>query len=302
VIGSRATATGNAVIVRAHQQLKFTNGERRVRELQRFGHHFVDLGVNAVAIFCRGLGMLALLLVVIVTAACANPPAGKAGRATPTPSSSPNVQHNLSGNPYFPVVVGATWTYATTTNGKTGSLTITIVSASAGADGEDVAARVTTDQGSATETYVLKANGDVEIKGLQSGGASLASSNETGTVIPPADQLTVGAAWDSGGQFTGSLPGFSQTIPESYSTHTTVAAIETQAVEGRTVNALRLDKKTVVTGPLPGQPIETSMTEQLWLARDIGIVRTSSTASVKVAGISHGTEGTSVLTSFNIPT
>jgi hypothetical protein len=190
--------------------------------------------------------------------------------AATEPNGSDYESQTACDHPFFPLRVGAAWTYSSNTGTQTFQVTdvvgdATTATATLLRDGADTITWHCTGEGLAAYASLDMFLGvDPE-----SVGWSLAST--TGVWLPPAGDLVPGAEWDfhfvleedpAGGNVVIGSSDFAQDLA--------AVGMEAFELEGETVQALRIDSTLVTTPkgfpPAPGR-------DTYWLVQGVGLVR-----------------------------
>ena len=115
---------------------------------------------------------------------------------------------NESGNAYFPLVVGATWKYKEVGGPAVGSIiVIHVVGAHRTAAGEAVEVQDTMGTVKVTDTYVLGANGGIEVEVAVGGTSKVTMSGMSRYFIPSAAQVSSCHPCHFSAVFTTASPG-----------------------------------------------------------------------------------------------
>jgi hypothetical protein len=175
---------------------------------------------------------------------------------------------NLSGNPYFPLVLNAKWTYDYTTSATSFTSTETVA-------GSSSTAKVkidTTDSllpGKVTSlTYTTGSGGTVEVQS-SSGSGSSAASFSTSYWIPTASQIRSCSACKFSGPFSASFSG--QAMNGTLSETATALGSHTVTVPAGTFSTEEV-KLTVGMHASGTMPMTMNLTFQLYLAKNVGMV------------------------------
>ena len=211
---------------------------------------------------------------------------------------------NVSGNPYFPLVVGATWRYKQASGPLAGSIsTVHVVSAHRTAAGEAVQVQDVMGTATVTDSYVIGANGSIEVE-VAVGGASkvTVSGSLSRYFIPTAAQ--VGSCHPC--HFTAV---FTTSNPSAYAkTHmaetATSLGVQTVHVPAGTYRAEKLQMllKITTAGGLTSGTVPTyakglisssaTVSYSLYLVKGVGMVETG--AGTTVASVMGHTFSTPV--------
>lgn len=191
-------------------------------------------------------------------------------RATPTPTLTPRptpVPQSACDHPYFPLRLGASWTYTSTVRAGEGGAgevrTLTVTETVTAVQGDLQSA--TADVGEFT-TYACSSNGII-IRRTPSAVGEI--TNLSGVYLPPAELLTVGYTWNYA--YSHGVPGF---ITTTVQLTQTVMDAEPVVVNGQTYAGLQISviAVTVQQGLLGLDPRPVENTYTLVLARGVGLV------------------------------
>ncbi|HTV12615.1 MAG TPA: hypothetical protein VME20_12230 [Acidimicrobiales bacterium] len=198
----------------------------------------------------------------------ASPAARVAGKANVGGGS------NLSGNPYFPLVAGAKWTYKYSTSSSTFTTTESVTGSSVTAAGTNVTLSSSSSllPGKATTlTYTIGTNGSVKVESGTGTGSSAASFSLS-YWIPTASQIQSCAACKFSGPFSASFSGQSMTGTLA-ETATALGAKTVRVPAGKfSTYELQLTVAIKTTGTLA---MSMKMTFHLYLAKNVGMVENS---------------------------
>lgn len=189
----------------------------------------------------------------------------------------------VSHNSLFPAATGDTWTYSDTFGGTTATTTETIVSATPVAGGQNVTLQVRGSVGTPiTETFLFKDDGEITAATVTGTGGLEASSSGVLFTIPTKDDILAGKSFSNTGTFT--VPTANATL--TYTSTAVGGGKESVTVPAGTFDCYKLNLTISISVPQAAAP--TSITEEVDLAENIGVVRT------------HSTFGDSVLTASNL--
>jgi hypothetical protein len=181
---------------------------------------------------------------------------------------------NLSGNPFFPLVLNSKWTYDYATKATSFTSTQTVVGGSPMATGAQVKID-TTDSllpGKVTSlTYTIGKGGTVEVES-SSGSGSSASSFSTTYWIPTASQIQTCSACKFSGPFSGSFGGRSMT--GTLTETATALGSHTVTVPAGTFSTQEVEL-TVGMHASGAMPMTMNLTFHLYLAKNVGMVENS---------------------------
>ena len=217
-----------------------------------------------------------------------------------TPGAGGYASQTACDHPYFPLRQGATWTYAF----EAGSYTWTVVEVTG--DLSNATARMIMQWDDVTVSY----NWTCSTEGLTSydfGNIVLGSNegvmnfeviNESGAWLLPADQLALGATWDSAYtmQSTMEAGGQSMVTTTDSSQTSTVVGSESVVTDGGAFDALRIDQSGSFRVEIAGlgiPPVTSESTGAMWLAYGVGMVRQETTSA--------GVATVMTLISYSIP-
>jgi hypothetical protein len=218
--------------------------------------------------------------------------------AEPTAATGTGEMSGLCGNPFFPIVEGASWTYNTT---GAGASTYTRSVAEVRDNGFTL---THTTSGSPT---VLRIDYECTEDGLVSGtlgglpaagGFSLKVTGFSGTNFPPADQWQVGNTWtasytvEGNGSVGGIEANASGTIDLSYE----IVGQESVDVPAGTFDAFKVDstltEQLTMSAAGATVPMDLAINSTDWYAKDVGQVKSqtygdfaSTTELVSVEGL-----------------
>lgn len=237
-------------------------------------------------------------------AASASASTGGSASAVPTAATTASsAGPNLSANAYFPLVVGATWTYRTTSGPGAGATVVDhIVSGNAGTITSQIhttLANGTT--GTVTGTYVVEPNGSVKVEASTSaaGGGSLSFSGAGTYFIPNVSQVTSCTPCHFNSNFSASFTGLAQTLNFSLTDTVTSEGMQSVTVPAGTYQAAKLLDVIDVSGG-PSGFVHIASTFTVYLAANVGVVETGGgTVNTTAAGRSFSsTTGTTELVSY----
>lgn len=208
---------------------------------------------------------------------------------------------NLSGNPFFPLVLNAKWTYDYATTATSFTSSESVASSSSAAAGTQVKID-TTDSvlpGKVTSaTYTIGKGGTVEVEG-SSGSGSSASSFSTNYWIPTESQIQSCSACKFSGPFSASFGGRSMkgTLTES----ATALGPHTVTVPAGTFSTEEVEL-TVGMQASGAMPMTMNLTFHLYLAKNVGMVENSGgSMAINILGHSMTTAmGTDKLTNYKV--
>jgi hypothetical protein len=217
---------------------------------------------------------------------------------TPTVAASPTPQQTDCFNAYYPVKLGATWTYQMSGT-SADTFTHSIVSASEKEFSEQDAF------GSGTTRTGQWRCEDRNLISLTPGGGSAAVAaagivfnftvtENTGVTIPA--NMDVGSVWSQDIKFEGKqdVGGIQLDTQNQAATSCTAVGRESVAVPAGTFDALKVECKTKLTIGMNGTPIYTlEGLTTAWYVKDVGMVKT--------VGSGGGYEATIELTAYQIP-
>jgi hypothetical protein len=206
---------------------------------------------------------------------------------------------NLSGNPYFPLVLNSKWTYDYDTAVTSFTSSQTVASTSAAATGTQVQIN-TSDSlqpGKVTSlTYTIGKGGTVQVES-SSGSGSSASSFASSYWIPTESQILSCSACKFSGPFSANFAGKSMTgtlteTATALGSHTVTVPAGTFSTE-----EVKLIIGMHATGTMP---LQANLTFHLYLAKNVGMVENSGgSMAINVLGHAVNTNiGTDKLQSY----
>lgn len=201
-----------------------------------------------------------------------------AGLARPAATS-------LTGNAYFPLVVGAKWTYKATSGPAAGSsFTTRVLSGHATSAGIVVSLETSPGAGASLRTqYVIRSNGSIEVGGTSSGSAKLSFASNGNYFIPTARQVTSCHPCVFSGTFTTDVGPMS--IREQMTESVTSIGMQHVAVPAGSFSAEKMLFSMKITGAEEGVTMETTTQFYDYLAKNVGVVESGGgTVKSTVAG------------------
>lgn len=227
--------------------------------------------------------------------------------ATPTPPGGGSVGATACDHPYFPLRSGASWSYSSENGGFTWNVTsVTGDTSSATAD-----MAYTMSDLSGVYTWLCNSTGLVSYQ-FGSGGINFAGqgqiatfevSDTSGVLLPTADLLTPGYAWEHAYtlQYNFTIEGNSFSAVHSLATSYQVVSVESVTFNGQAYDGLQIESSSTSTmemavavpGGIGSQPITTQSTGRMVFARGVGLISMTSTA--------EGITSQSNLVSFSVP-
>lgn len=210
-------------------------------------------------------------------------------------ASSRMAQANLSGNAFFPLVVGATWKYKEL-GGPTGgpALTIHVLRAHKISNGEAVDVQDTIGAGTFTAQYIVGANGAIEVEASTgSGSTKMTITGTSSYFIPSASQIASCHPCHFSANFTTAVSRFS--MKEHLAETATSMGAQTVNVPAGTFHAQKLQMAMKITSSVSGVPFVDTASYAVFLVKNVGVVETGAgTVSTSVMGhatnASTGTE------------
>jgi hypothetical protein len=208
---------------------------------------------------------------------------------------------NMSGNPFFPLVLNAKWTYDYTASTTSFSSGQTVAGSSSTADGTQVKIDTTTSlfPGKVTSlTYTIGKGGTVEVES-SSGSGSSASSFSSTYWIPTESQIESCSACKFSGPFSASFSG--QTMTGTLSETATALGAHTVTVPAGTFSTDEV-KLTVGMHATGAMPMTMNLNFDLYLAKNVGMVEnTGGSIAMSLMGHSMTTGmGTDKLASYKV--
>jgi hypothetical protein len=197
---------------------------------------------------------------------------------------------NLSGNAYFPLVVGATWKYRDVGGPTAGStMIIHVASAHQTSSGEVVNVNNSVGAAAVTEQYIIGANGAIEIEVATGSGSTKATVSGSGTYfIPSASQIGSCHPCHFAANFTTTASGFS--MREHLAETATSAGVKTVSVPAGTFHAEKLQMLLEITSSAPVASSASTVNYAVYLVKNVGMVETGAgSVSMSVMGHHFGT-------------
>ena len=248
---------------------------------------------------------IAIAMLVVSALACnlgASTPEGDGSQPTQDNSTTNGSSSAACGNPYLPVVQGATWTY-NLTGSSSDTFTRSIISVGennftdqdvfgSGVTRQgnwncDNGALIALDPTSGNSASVNSENVSVDFKTTSSSGVTLPAS------------LNQGDSWTQTTTLEGTenINGLEVPAKNEFSNTCTVAGKESITVAAGTFDAVRVDCQTAmnITITMNGAPISSpfTFTATSWYAENVGLIKTVSTGDQL--------DSTLELTSYSIP-
>lgn len=228
-------------------------------------------------------------------------PQGNDTQANSTEAPAGNKSAAACGNPYIPIVVGATWNY-NLTGAVPDTFTRSIVSIEAGGfTDQDVfgtgvtrQSKWTCDNGALT---ALDPGGNTSNVSSENVQVDFQTTSASGVTLPAV--LNPGDSWNQAVTLEGTETINGETLPakNEFTNTCTVAGKESITVAAGTFDAVRVDCNTsmAITITMNGSPISQpiSFTATSWYAEKVGLLKTVT------AG--NGLDSTVELTSYSIP-
>lgn len=215
-------------------------------------------------------------------------------------ASGPMAAANLSGNAFFPLVVGATWKYKEI-GGATGAseLTVHVAGAHKTPSGEAVDVQDTMGAGTFSVQYTVGANGVIEVEASTGSGSTKMTINGTSNYfIPSASQVASCYPCRFSANFTIAVSHFS--VREHLAETATSAGAQTVSVPAGTFHAEKLQMAMKVTSAVPGVPVVDTISYALYLVKGVGVVETGAgTSSTSVMGrVTNASTGSEELLNY----
>ncbi len=191
---------------------------------------------------------------------------------------------NLSGNPYFPLVVGATWDYRQASGPSAGTtFSEHVASGHRTASGEDVTMKISSGSGTfLTAQYIVQGNGSIKVVGTSSGG-KVSFSGGGDSFIPSAAQVHSCHPCHFALDFVARVATFS--IKEHLSETITSLGTQHVTVPAGAFTAQKLQTTVKITGAAYGMTTSSTSNSYLYLVANVGPVETGGgTVTSGVAG------------------
>lgn len=192
---------------------------------------------------------------------------------------------NLSGNSYFPLVVGATWKYKDMGGPGAASVLVThVVSGHKTASGESVIVRDAIGAGSFTAQYAIGANGSIAIEASAGSGSNKMSISGTSRYfIPSASQVVSCHPCHFAAAFTTKVAGFSTT--EHLTEAATSLGMQTVVVPAGRFRAEKIHMVIKITASISSVSMTDTAGYDVYLAKNVGTIESGAgTVSTTVAG------------------
>jgi hypothetical protein len=203
---------------------------------------------------------------------------------------------NLSGNVYFPLIVGAKWAYREVAGPTAGtSYTEQVVSGHASAAGEVVGVRYAYSGGTLVNAqYTIEPNGTIEVQGATSGGRVSFSSSGSTYFLPTAAQVVSCRGCHFTGTVTTSFAGSPVRVTEHITETVTSMGQQTVHVVAGTYTAEKLHLLLNISGHYSVVTISDTVSSYVYLVRNVGVVESGGgTVTATVLGhASHASTGT----------
>ncbi|HUB72373.1 MAG TPA: hypothetical protein VL984_18265 [Acidimicrobiales bacterium] len=207
---------------------------------------------------------------------------------------------NLSGNPYYPLVLGAKWVYSyTESTGSTFTSTQTVAGTSTSAAGTQVSIHSSTslEPGKIlASTYTIANGGTVKVEGSSGSGSSTSSFSST-YWIPTASQIQTCSDCKFSGPFSASIEG--QSLKGTLSETATAMGPHTVSVPAGTFSTAEV-RMTIAMHGTGVMALSSSLHFNLFLAKNVGLVEdTGGSMAMTVMGHAIDTSlGTDKLVSY----
>jgi hypothetical protein len=229
-------------------------------------------------------------------------PADTSAPGSPAAETSGNNSSGACANPYFPIIVGASWDYKIT-----GPFPETYTESILSVDEKGFSEQSVFGKGAKREGKWSCANGDLTALDPTSGGsasvdvksvsAEFQTQDVSGVTIP--GKINPGDTWNQSVTLTGTETIGGQQIPATnkFTNACKAAALESVTVQAGTFDAVRVECQTdmEITFTLAGNPTTTpvKIISTIWYAKNIGMVKTTATG--------FGADTVTELTSYKIP-
>lgn len=223
------------------------------------------------------------------TAPGASTPSGSGQQGTAPPTTA---QSFGAGNPWFPLIDGATWVYVDA-GGPEGTQTITnhIVSITRSASATTVDVDISVGSRVLPVQYQVDRNGNVHMQ-LSSGSMGVSGNSGSSLIIPNANDIVACHPCRFTANFTASSPLAGASAMSFQLAETVNSAGQTPIQDtytGITYTGAQLLHTTIdVTPAAGGPPFQVDSTSDVYLAQGIGIVQEGGgSATESIAGTTH---------------
>lgn len=200
---------------------------------------------------------------------------GTTGSST-TSSIAAGGGQNLSGDDYFPLVVGAVWKYDVTSGPQAGAVyTTTVLGAHPSAAGLVVDVRYSSSRSTSTISaqYTVEANGSIEVQAGVSGSGTDMSFGGGGSYYVPDQAGVISCAPCSfSGNFTAAVPGLPSAVQVKLDETVVSGGATSVTVPAGTYPVQVLSVQITATGGAQGIDTTESSSYDLYLAKNVGIV------------------------------
>lgn len=195
---------------------------------------------------------------------------------------------NLSGNAYFPLIVGAKWDYKYSSGSTAMYFTHQVVSGHATAGGEAVVVRYGYKQGGVfNANYLVAPNGAIKVQGGNFAGNSKGSISSSGSYfLPSAAQVSSCHPCHFSTVITASVGSYH--VTEHLAETATSAGQQTVSVPAGSFTTEKLLLALKITGSAYGMSISDTMSFPVYLAKNVGLVETGS-GSLSMDIMGHST-------------
>jgi hypothetical protein len=216
--------------------------------------------------------------------------------AEPTTGGAATTGQTACDHEYFPMRLGATWTFSTSNGNQT--WTVTELSG----DQTSATATMSFSMGDISGNYHWQCSAagitSFDFSNLAFGGSTVTTmevTDQSGIWLPPVEQLVPGATWrnDYSLNFSTTTEGQTVNISERIGQAFTAVGIEQLSVAGAVHDAFRVDQSSTIAITSLGNSNTLNTTGAIFYARGIGPVRLDSSG----AGYSES----SLLQSYSIP-
>lgn len=243
-------------------------------------------------------GALSLLPPGLLPTPAVSDSGGGDSTGAPTPETGGYVSQTACDHPYLPMRQGTSWSYSS----DYGSQSWAVTSVSGDLASATATMQMTFQEGTIEYTWNCGSDGvvsfDFGTMGLTTGAGigDITITSNSGTILPPPDQLVPGATWSNNftEEVTSGAAGVDFNLTMDVSETYTATGFETISTAAGTFDALRIDGSGTfaTTSDLTGS-ITTTAQFTYWLAPGVGFVRFETTSE----GVSSVTE----LTGYSIP-
>jgi hypothetical protein len=193
---------------------------------------------------------------------------------------------NLSGNPYFPLKVGASWTYKLVGGKETGeTFKSSVLSGTKTPAGEEVDVQLSVKGTVINADYVIEKSGAIKVQTSMGGGGSSSAGFSAGGsyFVPSAKQVTTCAPCNFTGAFTVTIGG-QALAGQQTETATSEGAHQVKVAAG-TYTAQELHLSIGISASSSAITMKSTSSQDIYLVKNVGLVDSAAgTSKVSVMG------------------